>query len=306
MAKVARKQYNDELHDKFIEFMNAPGAPSQSDVAKAMGWSTTTISQYRGRTYQGDVDKLELQITQYIVREKDRAAAPKIKTDFVETSVAARIWEVAYITHMDGEIGVLVGKAGIGKTKGCKRYAELNDDACVYLCANKSWTARVLFRKILESVDGAITGNLSQLFDNAVTKLKGSGRMFIVDQAEYLPHTALEMLRSLHDDSGVSVLLVGLVSLYHNLRQEGGKNEQIYSRVGIYHNLEAPMSAEDAAMLFSAMTGRVAPVGELNKLCRNNARSLQKLTRRGTAIAANNNRELDAECLTEAAKYVMF
>ena len=57
-----------------------------------------------------------------------------------------------------------------------------------------------------------------------VKKLKGSGRMIIIDEAEHLPYKALELLRRVHDKAGMGVLLVGLPRLIHKIMEGRGES----------------------------------------------------------------------------------
>ena len=51
-----------------------------------------------------------------------------------------------------------------------------------------------------------------------IDKLKSSGRLIIVDEAEHLPYTSLELLRRIYDKAEVGILLVGMPRLMKNLK----------------------------------------------------------------------------------------
>ena len=90
-----------------------------------------------------------------------------------------------------------------------------------------------------------------------VNKLKNSGRLIIVDEAENLPYRALELLRRIYDKAKVGILLVGLPKLLTNLKGNKGQYKQLYSRVGVLAEL-LPIPGNDILEI----TSRVTPDSE--------------------------------------------
>ncbi|SQC93451.1 Uncharacterised protein [Cedecea neteri] len=82
------------------------------------------------------------------------------------------------------------------------------------------------------------TGNIHELSEECIQALTGTGWVILVDEAELLPYRALEVLRRIHDRSGVAIVLAGMPRLLINLRGSRGEFAQLYSRVGMCLNLE--------------------------------------------------------------------
>ena len=59
-----------------------------------------------------------------------------------------------------------------------------------------------------------------------------------MDEAELLPYRAVEVLRRIHDRSGVAIVLAGMPRLLINLKGSRGEFAQLYSRVGMALDLE--------------------------------------------------------------------
>jgi DNA transposition AAA+ family ATPase len=77
------------------------------------------------------------------------------------------------------------------------------------------------------------------MFLDIIDKLKSSGRLNIIDEAEPLPYKSLELLRRIYDKAQVGILLVGMPRLIMNLKGEKRQYAQLYSRVGIATRLNS-------------------------------------------------------------------
>ena len=96
------------------------------------------------------------------------------------------------------------------------------------------YTSSFLFSEIHKKLGLRQGRNLSDMISGIVEKLKGSGRMIIIDEAEHLPYKALELLRRVHDKAGAGVLLVGMPRLIHKIMEGRGEYQQLYSRIEVY------------------------------------------------------------------------
>ncbi|EOF6267776.1 AAA family ATPase, partial [Salmonella enterica] len=78
-----------------------------------------------------------------------------------------------------------------------------------------------------------------ELSEECIQALTGTGWVILVDEAELLPYRALEVLRRIHDRSGVALVLAGMPRLLVNLKGSRGEYAQLYSRVGMALDIEA-------------------------------------------------------------------
>lgn len=266
----------------YLETTTKPdGSPiSQSDIANAIGKSPTTISQYLQGKYGGDNKALEDDIREFLQREQERRVQPKLIVPFVTTSVASRVKQACRIAHLDSDIAVVCGAAGLGKTAALKDYAKKNSGV-ILIEAHLGYTARVLFQELhkLVGYDGT-PGNINKLFSDVVERLKGSDRLIIIDESEHLPYKALELIRRIHDKAEVGIVLCGMPRLVSNLRGKKGEYAQLYSRVGVSAQLESLSLTDVQKLMEKAMPDAAHLATLFHDITKGNARLLLKLIQR--------------------------
>ncbi|EBD6542191.1 ATPase [Salmonella enterica] len=254
---------------------------SQGQVARAIGRSVTAMNQYVQGKYNGDIADMEERIGNFIRRVREKQNALRIDERFVSTPTARKGLEVLAYAHQECEICVLYGAAGLGKTMTLKEYAR-RDDAVIFIEADPGYTARTLLEELCGRLRLSKNGNIHTLIDLCVEKLKGTGRLLIIDEAELLPYRALEVIRRLHDKSGIGVVLAGMPRLIVNLKGKRGEYAQLYSRVALALDMGNSLDRED----FDQIAVDLMPEAEDQKIrnalydqSKGNARRLFKLAR---------------------------
>ncbi|EKC4765209.1 AAA family ATPase [Salmonella enterica] len=254
---------------------------SQGQVARAIGRSVTAMNQYVQGKYNGDIADMEERIGNFIRRVREKQNALRIDERFVSTPTARKGLEVLAYAHQECEICVLYGAAGLGKTMTLKEYAR-RDDAVIFIEADPGYTARTLLEELCGRLKQNKNGNIHTLIDLCVEKLKGTGRLLIIDEAELLPYRALEVIRRLHDKAGIGVVLAGMPRLIVNLKGKRGEYAQLYSRVALALDMGNSLDRED----FDQVAVDLMPEAEDQKIrnalydqSKGNARRLFKLAR---------------------------
>lgn len=285
--------------DQVNQFLSLSGWTSQR-MAKSCGISAATLSQFLNNKYCGDVDKIKVKIASVLEREKDKLSLKTINPNFIETSVAKRVFDVAKVCHMFCEIGVCYADAGTGKTEAAREYASRKSDV-ILIEADPGYTAVVLFKELHDKLGNGGSHNLHSTFAECVDRLSGSGRLLIIDEAEQLPYRCLEMIRRLHDKAGIGILLLGMPKLLSNLRGYRGQYSQLYSRVGMAAKLEA-LKEQDTEDIVKRL------IGDTNGLWRvfhresiGNARRLFKMIKRSIYLADINNCPIDTLIVEKAS-----
>ncbi|ELL6061421.1 AAA family ATPase [Shigella sonnei] len=254
---------------------------SQAQVGRAIGRSGAVINQFLQGKYTGDNADLELRIEGFIARELEKQKAKRITARFIETSTARRGLEVLSYAHQESEMCVIYGAAGVGKTMILREYAARNRDVLL-IEADPGYTARTLLGELCRQLGLKVRGNIHELIDACVRELRGSARLVMVDEAELLPYRALEVLRRLHDKSGVGVVLAGMPRLLINLKGRSGEFAQLYSRVALGLNLDDSFSRDDFNALAYGMMPEADDIEISNALyerSKGNPRRLFKLAR---------------------------
>lgn len=278
---------------------------SMTAISRAIGRSAAAVSQYLSNTYQGNITQLEDELKGFLERQKERLKKPKLQLDFVYTTAARKTFEVSRLCHLDGEMGLIYGEAGIGKTVAVKEYIKRNSDA-ILIEADLGYAAKILIHEIHKALGlGDGKGNIHGMMERIIDRLKGSGRLIIVDEAEHLPYRALELLRRIHDKAGVGIVLAGMPRLRENITGRRGEFEQMYSRIGIAARL-ASLSIQDTEQIVkSAMPDANGLCKEYHTVSGGNTRRLSKLIARSMRVAEINNIALSAEVVRETAKMLI-
>lgn len=280
-------------------FMQTQGL-GQKQVANAFGVSVTTVSQYLSGKYQGNCEELDRKVDEMLERQKAKVVEAKYNAEFVPTLAAKRGMEVMQFAHVEGEINVIFGAAGLGKTQMLKQYAKEHSSA-VLIEVDPSCTPKVLLRKIAEAVGSPARGVNNELLDGIVSKLKGSERLLMIDEAELLATRSLEFIRRIHDLAGVGVVLAGMPRLIVNLKGKNNELAQLYSRVGFACDLGNGLPDDDLAMLAESALGTDEFNAPLIKACKGNARRLSKLMRGVVRSSEINGVPISAELVERYA-----
>ena len=274
-----------------------------SGVARSLDLSPTTLHLWLNDKYKGNVGKINKAVEQYMERELLREE--NVNIPFVETSVAQDIFEIANTCHVESEIGVCCGCAGVGKTYAVKMYALEHSDV-ILIETDFGYTPKVLFSEIHKTLGFEGTGALHNMVIDIVDKLKNSGRLIIVDEAENLPYRAVELLRRIYDKARVGILLVGMPKLLKNLQGDKGQYTQLYSRVGVLAELQ-PIADNDIVAITSKVTpNSVSIYPKLSAFCGGNTRVLTKLLVRASRIAKLNNTAIDEDVLNAALSQLLW
>lgn len=286
------------MKKQLTDYMSSTGM-NQSQVAKALGVSSTTISLYLKGIYNGRTGDIDDAVARLIKRYKDKVVERQFNTAFVPTLAAKRCLDVVRFAHVEGDINVITGAAGLGKTQALKHYIRKNPDV-VMIEVEPSCSPKVLLKAICNELGLSDIGLNHDLFARITDKLC-LGRLLIVDEAELLSTKSLEYLRRLHDLTGVGVVLAGMPRLIVNLKGKFGELAQLYSRVGLACDLGNSLTKDDIALLAEQGLGTSKHNDELFRVSNGNARRLNKLMRGVVRVAQMNEREIDGSLIKSYA-----
>lgn len=105
-------------------------------------------------------------------------------------------------------IGVFHGPSGYGKTVASTQAINRFDAICVEV--GFSWTSRVLVDAILRELELARTPTVAEGVQAIIQALGESGRPLIIDEADHLlQKRTIELVREIHDRTGVAIALIG-------------------------------------------------------------------------------------------------
>ncbi|HID7389945.1 TPA: AAA family ATPase [Klebsiella pneumoniae] len=268
------------IHAELNDLMTRKGY-SQTQVARVIGKSAAVINQYLKGKYAGDVPAIDALARNFINREAEKEKSQKITARFVPTVTSRKGMEVIRYAHLDGDLNVIFGAAGLGKTMILREYAAQHRDALL-IEADPGYTARVVLEELCNLLGLSKRGNMHELSESCIAALRDSGRLLMVDEAENLPYRALETLRRIHDKSGIGMVLAGMPRLIINLKGKRGEYQQLYSRVGFALSIGDSLPQSDITDIAVSMlpdAGKEDVSEALFKASHGNARRLFKLVR---------------------------
>lgn len=276
----------------------------QKQVANAFGVSVATISQYLAGKYNGVVDVLDRKVEELLERQKAKVIESRYNAQFVPTLAAKRGLEVIKFAHVEVDINVIYGAAGLGKTQMLKEYARKNSSA-VLIEVDPSYSPKVLLRKIAEAIGANARGVNNELLENIINKLKGSERVLLIDEAELLSTRSLEFLRRIHDLAGIGVVLAGMPRLLVNLKGKNNDLAQLFSRVGFACDLGNALTEDDLRLIAKSALGTDEFNTDFIKASKGNARRLSKLIRGVVRSSQINDIAINKELIEQYAKMLI-
>lgn len=292
------------IRNELIQLMERKGL-SQLQVGKAIGKSTAVVNQFLQGKYLGNVVAVEEDVRKWIKRQNDKERS-HIDIQFIETPTARKGLELIKLAHEGGDINVLYGEAGLGKTMILKAYTAQNSNVLL-IEADPGYTAKVLLEELCNQLNVTARGNLHELIEACVMKLRQSGRLIIIDEAELLPYRALEVLRRIHDRTGVGIVLAGMPRLIINLKGRRGELVQLYSRVAFALNLGNALSKNDLDTI------ALSVIDDVDESTRNafyaaskgNARRLSKLLKGAVRLSRINDIPVNASTVQQFSQMLI-
>lgn len=165
-----------------------------------------------------------------------------------------------------GDISLIYGDAGLGKTVSLKEYVRLHPDTIYVELKNCDRSTKGVCEKILSCIGREQRGLDRFLVDTITEYLVSSPRLIIIDEAQHLSLRALENIRAVNDATETGIVLCGNPMVYDRMHGRGQAHfAQLYSRIGIRRHIMEP-SLEDIASIFEAHSLDGAALLYLHKL----------------------------------------
>ena len=230
---------------------------SQATVAKWVGYSASTVSDFLRGTYCGDLGKVCNRIVNILNESYRRQGATKDRKPYVETSVALAVMElirrVESFSDDEGMIGLVIGDGGHGKSICLRQYAKANLNS-LYIQLDGTMTALALFRAIGKELGIDTTGVLSDLAVRLIEVLRHRHLVVMLDEASGLKVRQLNQLRQVIVVKGkCPLILAGNQNLLHTVMQPATARgceslDQFTSRMAGVLNLDERAAQPDGGL----------------------------------------------------------
>ncbi len=296
-----------------------PGYAAQrtrAKLARAAGLNSSTVSLIMTGTYPSPPAKHLKRLLEIIDRDQ-RRHREIVRLPYVETSVSRLVYSICHRTHLYGDIGLIAGRPGTGKTEALKRYASEVDSA-ILIEASYNMSAGLLLDELIERTKATVRtarngtrGTQAQRLRGVIDALIGTDHLVIVDEADTLTPANLEHLRRISDLGGVGIVLAGEPRLHGMVRDPDGRFGRIHSRIGFWPPVIRCITEEDCAALVEAAhaTDKVTLTPELQdaywQVCEGSARTLSKLLPNVRDFGMGQGHELTAKLIFTVAQQTM-
>ncbi len=188
---------------------------SAGDVARITGYSKSTISQIKNNKYGGDG-----QVETEILDKLKEAGYVVSKTKFrVRSDVFIKTANVHKFdtlcdelldrdSDLTSSIGVVIGRAGRGKTKAARHYVVQHSES-IYVLFVDGFSLVDVAREIAYEIGGIRPRTFRACLDVIDEATLQGRRLIILDEADKMPKKYFEMLRGINERCSCPILLVG-------------------------------------------------------------------------------------------------
>ena len=232
-----KEQYHDQeaLRVHLTGYLAEHGL-SQERASKETGVSAAALNQFLSGKYKGDNSTLSDKLIIWLAsreRRGDTAAALAVP-GYTETDTAGKILKVLHFAQAAGDLSVVYGGAGVGKTTTIRHYAAHNPNVWVVTMRPDTATVAACLEEIGESMGLRSFSRSNRLSRDICRRLEDTRGLIVIDEAQHLSVPAIEAIRSIHDATGIGLVLSGNESVYARLT--GGSRAasfaQLFSRIG--------------------------------------------------------------------------
>ena len=124
-------------------------------------------------------------------------------------------------------LAVFYGPAGYGKTTAAVAIA--NEHRAYFVALKSAWPRKTILEKMLHEMSIAPVGSTAALLDQVCEQLAVTGRMLMIDEADYLTRSdsLIELVRDIYEGSQATIMLIGEELLPKKLK----KWERFHSRI---------------------------------------------------------------------------
>lgn len=242
--------HKDVVND-LLEFMESSGKSGQQ-IAKEIGVSPATISQFLNHKYGGDNEEIARMITNYMKLAKQRSALDKHTRFFEDLGNTRKVLFACNYAHTRNDITLVFGDAGAGKTTALEHYKKSNAGVVMVTANSCTASATAILNLICQQTGKSITGRKDILMNALVNYFRGTNRLIIIDEADHLTLTALQAVRNLNDNAGVGIVLAGNSKIYNQMLigSKSSELQQLKTRIIVRRKVENLYTLEEFKQIF--------------------------------------------------------
>ncbi|MGE4501950.1 MAG: AAA family ATPase [Thiomicrospira sp.] len=228
----------EQLKTQINQWLKPQGPYSQTQLAREMGMSPAVLNQFMQDKYKGNLEEASRKISQWLNQQEQKAQVsgnlPSAPV-YVPTPTSQRIIATLTYAQLANDFIVVYGGAGFGKTTSIRQYANENPNVWVVEATPARNTGGALLRSIAHECGVRLPrGQIDFLEMALLDRLKNTGGLLVIDEAQFLNDRALESTRRMADMAGIGLALLGNESVYGKLTgtRRAADYAQLFSRIG--------------------------------------------------------------------------
>ncbi len=291
-------QWNEEQRQVVRRFFGLAArlGLNQADMARVLRVSTATISQMRNEKYTGAVGRITERMSRTMSRWRDKLELVQ-PVDFVQTGIALEVQSALRLAHVRGEISVILGPAGVGKTQAAQQYCKEEPETLYVICGPGA-SPKPILTVLAGNLKEGWHGTQYQMRQKVVLALAGSEQLIIFDDVDLVPETTLQHLRLIHDQTRVGMAFLATPAYLARLKEKRSQTiNQFLSRVGLEVHLGG-CSDEDIEMIAAQFKVDAEALEVLRNGADGQARRAVKALQ--NAVALNGGAKVSARSLQTA------
>lgn len=249
MAEVREKPKLDvgairEAVDQLIQLRGL----RQAAVARESGVSPAALSRFLAGRYDGDNEAVATKLFAWkegVARRDGVPGALSRVHGYVTTTAASRI--VAGLDHaqLTADLVVVIGAPGVGKSVTLENFRQTGSSVWLATMSPDTSGKVPMLEELGFALGLNVTGGAAKMRREIAARVRNTGGVIIIDEAQHLDARAIETLRGIHDATRIGMVLCGNPKLLVNVSQLS----QVYSRVGRKVTLGKPSRADVAAVV---------------------------------------------------------
>lgn len=215
-------------------------------VASEAGLSQSVVSQFRTGSYKGDNDRVARKLNDWMEQHarRRRTALPE---GFVTTKIVEEMRTIVATAAQMGSMAAIVTPSGTGKTLLLQVLADKYHGHVVY--CDEDMTPVEFYRRVARAIGVTSTRkggykSRTQLAEAIVDRLRGTHRPLFLDEAHRLPPAAIPRIRTIHDRTGVPVVMAGAAEILDRINDRSDGRGQFARRCLQYNVLDHVYDAE--------------------------------------------------------------
>jgi DNA transposition AAA+ family ATPase len=215
----------------------------QTAVSRESGVSAAALSRFLTERYEGDNEAVAAKLYAWkeTVAKKDGVPSPLAQGHgFVRTSAAAKIVAGLDYAQLTADLVVVVGAPGVGKTATLENFRRTGSNVWLATMSPDTSGKVPMLEELGFAMGMNLTGGAAAMRRQIAARVRATGGLIVIDEAQHLDAKAIETLRGIHDAAKIGMVLCGNPKLLMNISQLS----QVFSRMGRKVTVGKPSRAD--------------------------------------------------------------